>query len=413
MLTKEFNEILEHLVRNRNLNKEDVINELKRVLQESASWYYKTDAEVRIDGDIEVLIRKKVVKKVKNPANEITLEEAKKYDPEAIEGSEVKISLKAHELPRAVIYRAQNKFISSLRRLEKKALLRYFEGSIGELVRGKVQRVNRRRGEVILSIERANIPENISAEGYLSSEELIPGEIDQIKPGPKERLRAIIIGIDEKRAYILLSRTHPDFLRELLKVEIPDIQDGTIEIKQIARIPGKRAKVAVYSRNANIDPVAACVGTKGVKLNSIQKELRDEKVEIVKWDSDVVRFAVNSISPIPAITAYLLDDKIYIVVSDEDVAEAKGKEGTNVRLASKLVGKEVVIIPYSEYTKPKGVVTLIEIGKEFPKVVVEALVKGGYYSFNDVPTLASLYKVGLDERTALKLLEFIEEKLNE
>ncbi len=408
---REFNAMVDYLVRTRNLNRNDIIEVLKKVIEDAVKAYYKTDAEVSVGEDsIKVTISKKVVKNVKNPANEIGIEEAKTYDPEAIEGSEVKITIDSRDLPRAVIYRIQNRFVNDIRNIERKILIKDFEHRIGELVRGKVQRINRRTGSVFLSIEIPGM-EDITTEGIIPASELIPGELEKFRQGDPKK--AVIIGTDNVRYYVILSRTHPDFLRRLLELEIPDIQDGTIEIKQVARIPGKRAKVAVYSKVSSIDPVAAIVGTRGVKMTGLQKELHNEKVDIVRWDPDIIRFAINALQPAPVITAYMLDDRIYAVVDEEHIKEAKGAEGSNVILASKLVGKDITIVPFKEYRKPRGVVTLIDISRSFPSSVVEYLRRSGYFSFNEVPTLASLYKAGLDEKTALKLIEFIEEKLEE
>ena len=410
MLIQDFNAIVDTLVRTRNLNRSDIVEVLKKTIEEAVKSYYKTDAEVSVDRDsIKITIHKKVVKNVKNPSNEISIEEAKKYDPDAIEGSQVRITIDAKDLPRAVVYRIQNRFINDIKNIERKILIKDFEHRVGELVRGKVQRINRRTGTVLLSIEVPGA-EDITTEGIIPSSELIPGEIEKFRQG--ETKRAVILGVDNVKYYVILSRTHPDFLKRLLEIEIPDIQDGTIEIKQVARIPGKRAKVAVYSKLSTIDPVAAIVGTRGIKVTTLQRELHNEKVDIVRWDPDIIKFAINALQPAPVITAYIHGDKIYAVVDDEHVREAKGAEGMNVILASKLVGKDIQIVPFKEYRKPKGVVTLIDISRNFPASIVEYLRKAGYYSFSEVPTLASLYKAGLDEKTALKLIEFIEENLD-
>ncbi len=411
MLIQDFNAIVDTLVRTRNLNRNDIVEVLRKTIEDAVKSYYKTDAEVSIDrNSIKITLSKKVVKNVKNPANEISIDEAKKYDPQAIEGSEVRITMDARDLPRAVVYRIQNRFVNDIKNIERKILIKDFEHRIGELVRGKIQRINRRTGAVLLSIEVPGA-EDITTEGIIPPSELIPGEIEKFRQG--ETRRAVIIGVDNVKYYVLLSRTHPDFLKRLLEMEIPDIQDGTIEIKQVARIPGKRAKVAVYSRVSTIDPVAAIVGTRGIKVTSLQRELYNEKVDIVRWDPDIIRFAINALQPAPVITAYMYGDRIYAVVDEEHIKEAKGAEGMNVILASKLVGKDIQIVPFKEYRKPAGVVTLIDISRQFPSSVVEYLRRAGYYSFSEVPTLASLYKAGLDEKTSLKLIEFIEEKLEE
>jgi len=401
----DFEKVIENLIRTRNLEREDVLNVFKSVVEDAVRKYYNTNVEFQMDKDMKVVVYKKVVRKVNDPANEISLQEAKKYDLQAIEGSEVKVPIPLENLPRAVVYRIRDKFLEKLRDREKQIILMDFSKKIGQIVRGKVQRINRKDNSVILAIERTD------AEGKLTLSEMLPSEFEKIKQG--ETKKAVVIGIDEKEKYVLLSRAHPDFLKKLLEEEIAEILDGTVEIKQVARIPGKRSKVAVFSRETRIDPVAVVVGIKGTRLNPIQKELEGEKIDIVKWDSDIVKFSVNALQNPHIVTAYKLEDKIYVVVEDEHIGEVKGSEGLNVILASKLIGKDIVILGLSEYSKPKNIVTIIEIQKQFPVSVVELLRSNGLYSFNEEPTLASLYNIGLDEKTALKLIEFIEEKLNE
>ncbi len=401
----DFERVVENLVRTRNLEREDILNVFKSVVEDAVRKYYNTNVEFQIGKEMKVIVYKKVVKKVNDPANEISIQEAKKYDPQAIEGSEVKVPILLENLPRTVVYRIRDKFLEKLKDKEKQIILMDFSKKIGQIVRGKVQRINKKDNSVILAIERSE------AEGKLSVEEMLPSDVEKIKQGDTKK--AVIIGIDEKEKYVLLSRTHPDFLKKLLEEEIAEILDGTVEIKQVARIPGKRSKVAVFSRETRIDPVAVVVGIKGTRLNPIQKELEGEKIDIVKWDPDIIKFSVNALQSPHIITAYKLEDKIYVVVDDEHIGEVKGSEGLNVILASKLIGKDIIILGLSEYSKPKNVVTIIEIQKQFPVSVIELLRNNGLYSFNEEPTLASLYNIGLDEKTALKLIEFIEEKLNE
>jgi len=401
----DFEKVVENLVRTRNLEREDILNVFKAVVEDAVKKYYNTNVEFQMGKEMKVIVYKKVVRKVNDPANEISIQEAKKYDFQVIEGSEVKVPIPLENLPRAVVYRIRDKFLEKLKDREKQIILMDFSKRIGQIVRGKVQRINKKDNSVILAIERSD------AEGKLSLNEMLPSEFEKIKQG--ETKKAVIIGIDEKEKYVLLSRTHPDFLKKLLEEEIAEILDGTVEIKQVARIPGKRSKVAVFSRETRIDPVAVVVGIKGTRLNPIQKELEGEKIDIVKWDPDIIKFSVNALQNPHIITAYKLEDKIYVVVEDEHIGEVKGSEGLNVILASKLIGKDIVILGLLEYSKPKNVVTIIEIQKQFPVSVVELLRNNGLYSFNEEPTLASLYNIGLDEKTALKLIEFIEEKLNE
>ncbi len=404
-MSREFEMIIEQLVRTRNLDRDDIVNVFRNVVLETVSKYYGTDVDLQIDSDMKVIISKKVVKKVNNPANEVAIQDAKKYDSQAIEGSEVKVPILINELPRAVVYKIRDKFVERLRDRERQIVVREFSKRIGEIVRGEVQRIIKKENAVVLAIERAD------AEGKLAYNEMLPGEFERIRQGEKKQ--AVVIGIDDKNNYVLLSRTHPDFLKRLLEREIPEIIDGTVEIKQVARIPGKRAKVAVFSKESKIDPVGTVVGSKGTRLNPIQKELGGEKIDVVKWDGEVVRFAVNSLQSPYIITAYKLEDKVYVIVEDDHVGEVKGSEGSNVILASKLIGKEIVILGLSSYSKVKGILTLIEIQKQFPPTVIEILRKYGHYSFNETPTLASLYNIGLDEKTSLKLIEFIEDNLNE
>jgi len=212
---------------------------------------------------------------------------------------------------------------------------------------------------------------------------------------------------------VILSRTHPDFLRGLLEFEIPEVSEGTVEVKAVARIPGKRSKVAVRSKDPKVDPIGACIGIRGTRIQPIVKELSNEKIDVIKWDPDPIRFTALAMSPAKPLVIYEDDDKIYFVVEEDKVPEAKGKEAQNVILASKLVGKEIVVIPVSEMKPPKDAVTLLELDG-IDDEVKEKLRDAGFYVFKEIPSLAELVAVeGIDEETAIKVLEKIEEKLEE
>ncbi|MEO0139940.1 MAG: transcription termination factor NusA [candidate division WOR-3 bacterium] len=374
-------------------------------------------------GAIDIRVEKKVVEDVEKATLEfrlaqdeseepkepcfISLEEARAYSESAIPGGTVQIPIPFESLDRSTVYRIKNIFTQRIREAVKYNVFKEFQSRVGELEIVDIQKVDPKQG-VFVTL-RPKLGAVVRAEGIIPPEEQIPGE--RYRQGTSMKALILSVGGDDesKRGQIILSRAHNDFLRRFLEQEINEIMEGMIEIKAVARIPGKRSKVAVRSKDPMMDPVGTCVGHKGTRISKVIKAIGGEKIDVIKWEPDTIRLAFNALSPIVPITVYPEEDRIVAVVEDEDVESAKGEEGANVKLASGLVGKRVDIITRRDYKPVPGVVTLIDLEKKLPKNVLSAMRNRGLTSFTSIPTLAQLHSVvGLDEKSSLKILEVIE-----
>ncbi len=406
----------------RKLPREVVVGAFKEaVVKALQKRYPHCPIKVNVDlkkGTIEVFVEKQVVEDIAKAVVEqglsseclISLEEARKISPSAIPGAKILIPLSIEEFDRGTVYRIRNIFTQKIREAIQQNIYKEFASRIGEIETVEVKRVDPKKG-VLVSI-RPRMGAVYPAEGLIPPQHQIPGE--RYRQGMV--MKALIVAVGEKgRGGIILSRAHNDFLRRLMEQEITEIMEGLVEIKGVARIPGRRAKVAVASRDPLIDPVGACVGHKGTRTQSITRALSGEKIDVVRWDPNPVRFAFFALSPVKPLAVYEdpEGDRIVAVVEDDEVDTAKGEDGMNVKLASALLDKRVDVIPASEYEPVKGVVTLLDLAKVLPEAVIKRLRDKGYTSFTQVPTLAAMHAAGLDERTALVVLEKIEEMLNE
>ncbi len=403
----EIVELISQITRQRRLEKEFVVNSLKDAIELAIRKKMGRDdypVEVQIDarkGNISITVEKKVVDKVEDPDLEISLEEARKLDPEVQVGQKIKVPIPMESFGRGIVYRIQNTFLQRIREAERQHIYKNFKDRLGETITGVIQKIDKTGVYVSLG----------NAEALIPPEEQIPGE--KYKQGGS--IKALILKVEEgrkKRPQIILSRTHPDFLRRLMEFEIPEISEGTVEIKNVARIPGKRAKIAVRSKDPKVDPVGACIGIRGTRIQPVVRELSGEKIDVVKWHPDIVKYAAQAMSPAEPTLVYEEGDHIIVVVPDEKVPEAKGKEAQNVLLASRLVGKDIIVVPLSEHKPPKDAVSILEL--DIPEEVRDNFARNGVYVFKEVPSLAEIMEFGdVDEKTAYKILEMIEEKLAE
>jgi len=414
----------------RKLSRDLVVAVLKDSITKALSRTYPgCNIVVDIDlkrGQIDIGVEKKVVEDVAAALMEfrlahdeseepvepcfISLEEARKYSDSAIPGGVVRIPVPFESLDRSTVYRIKNIFTQRVREAVKYNVFKEFQSRVGELEIVDIQKVDPKQG-VFVTL-RPKLGAVVRAEGIIPPSEQIPGE--RYRQGTSMKALILSVGGTEEgqRGQIILSRAHNDFLRRFLEQEISEIMEGMIEIKAVARIPGKRAKVAVRSKDPMVDPVGACVGHKGTRISKITKTIGGEKIDVIKWEPDPLRLAFNALSPVVPITVYPDGDRIVAVVNDDDVEAAKGEEGANVKLASSLVGKRVDLIVRGDYKPVPGVVTLIDLEKKLPRNVLSLLRNRGLTSFVSTPTLALLHSVvGLDEKSSLKILEVIEEAL--
>lgn len=343
----------------RKIDINEIIEAIKEALTASFVGTYGIDAtdglNVEVDPEkdiIAVFALKKIVEKDAKGPFEITLEDAQKLlNNKAKVGTMVKMDITAQgEFGRIAAQAARQVILQKLSDAEKNAVIKQYSDKIGTIISVFVQRVTR-EGDVICEVGKAK--------GVISKEDRIANEF--YKSGSTIKVLLKSIEDDNKGKVMMLSRSASDFLKALFKIEVPEIESGSVEIVAIAREAGSRSKVAVRSNADGVDPIGACVGQKGSRINAISNELKfgsiEEKVDIILWDDDIKTFIMNSIRPAESIKVELTDDshkKAMIVVSDDQQSLAIGKDGQNVRLSSKLTGWALDIKSESEYKSLKG-----------------------------------------------------------
>lgn len=361
--------------------------------------------EVNIDPrefKISIKVKRIVKKNVLDPLKEISIEKAKEIVGDDVsEGVMIWTDLLPSELDRSTVYKIMNVFHQRIKETEKRYLYKDFENRIGDIITGTIQKVDKTGVYVSLGKAEAILPpdEQIKKDKYRQG-----GEIS-----------AMILRVNESKRYplVILTRTHPDFVKKMIEKEIPEILDGTVEVKAVARIPGERSKIAVATKSPRIDPVGACLGPKGTRLSKLVQDI-GEKIEVIKWSPDILEFAYNALHPAKPLLLYDEGEKIIAIVEDKDIPQVKGEGGSNVILASRLVGKEILVVGKSEGKLPRKGISILEIGEKFGRRIEEELRKQGIFVFYEVPPLRKLLDIrGVGEKLAYDILNFIEEKLEE
>jgi len=358
---------LEDLVKERNLDKEVIIEILKEAFKAAVKEKYGTteNVDVIIDpelGTIKIIAKREVVLKVNNPALEIAKKEAKKIKPDARVGDIVEVELDPSEFGRKAVLAAKQKLIQSITETEREIIYSDYRHKVGEIVSGAVHRVD--RGNVIVNLGRA--------EGVILRNEQIPDE--HLPIGKTVRAYVKEVRKDTKGPQIILSRRAPEFVKKLFEFEVPEIYEGRVQIVAVAREAGERTKIAVYSTDDRIDPVGACVGLKGTRVQAVVKELSNEKIDIIPYSADPEQFVKKALAPAEVLETYLYPDehKIVIVVPDDQLSLAIGKGGVNARLAARLVGWKLTIYGEEQY---KASMTPIEKLDILTKEQLEVLKK--------------------------------------
>jgi len=337
-------EALSQIVKEKNVNRDLVIETLEAGLLSAAKKRFGTaeNIEVKIDGStgkVEIFSKKKVVEEVNDPVFEISLEKAREIDPDVNIGDIVREEISFQSFGRNAIQTAKQILIQRVREAEREKIYEDYKGRIGEIITGTAQQVN--RGDILVNLGRA--------EGVIPAKEQIRKE--RYRQG--DTIRAYIVDVQRttKGPQIILSRTHPRFLEKLFQIEVPEIYEGIVEIKAIAREPGERAKVAVMSHDSRIDPVGACVGMKGSRVQAIVRELGNERIDIVHWSNDPSVFLARALSP-AEIKKVIIDEKtgnMTAIVDESQLSLAIGRNGQNVRLAAMLLGRNIDIMTEEDY----------------------------------------------------------------
>lgn len=337
-INKDFIEALEDLETERGIKADVVLEALEAALISAYKKNFGSSQNVRVEinretGEIHVYFRKTVVDEVLDPRVEMSLEEARLLDPEFEVGDMFESEVTPRSFGRIAAQTAKQVVVQRIREAERGMVYDAFAGREGDIVTGLITRIEGRSVIVDLGKTDALLPAN----------EQIPGERYEV--GQRIKVYLGEVRRANKGAQVIISRTNPGLLRRLLEQEIPEIYDGTVEVKGVVREPGSRAKIAVYSEDADIDAVGACVGAKGIRVQSIVNELSGEKLEVIEWSADLAKFISNAISPAKALEVILNEEAktAKVVVPDDQLSLAIGKEGQNVRLAVRLTACKIDI----------------------------------------------------------------------
>ncbi|MFN3534645.1 MAG: transcription termination factor NusA [Desulfatiglandales bacterium] len=399
----ELKRVIDQVAREKGVDHRVLVKTLEDAVKTAAKKVFGPNFELEVRyndelGEIEVFEFKEVVKEVKDPNLEISYEEAKKIDPECEMGDSLGIKMGLERFSRIAAQTAKQVIIQRLREAERNIIYTDFKDRKGEIVNGIVQRID--RGSIMVNLGRT--------EAELPVSEQIPN--DTYKQG--DRIRAYILDVKQysKGPQIILSRTHPNFLAALFEAEVPEIAEGIVKIVQVVREPGSRAKIAVTSKDPDVDPVGACVGLRGTRVQAVVQELRGEKIDIVVWDKDPARFVCNALAPAEIVRVVVDEGRrsMEVVVPDDQLSLAIGKRGQNVRLAARLTGWNLDVIDESTYSKRlrEGYESLISI-KGINEALAAELTQYGYRSAREL-SLASPSDLaaipGIDEETAKELI---------
>ena len=295
-------------------------------------------------GEVRMFILKDIVETVDNPATEMALEEARRAIPHAQLGDVVRIEVKPKNFGRIAAQTARQVIIQGIREAERGMIYDEFSSKEHEILTGVVTRVDPRSGAANLRISSSNE----YTEAFLAPGEQVRGE--EVREGDRLKVYVVEVRRSTRGPQVLISRTHPGLVKRLFELEIPEIYDGTVEVKSIAREAGSRTKIAVWSADENVDPIGACVGPGGQRVGNIVEELHGEKVDIIKYSGDPAAYVAAALSPADVVSVDLFADgkSCRVIVPDDQLSLAIGKEGQNARLAAKLTGFKIDIKPVSD-----------------------------------------------------------------
>ena len=397
------------------IDKSIVIEAMEEAIQKSARNRYGAENDIRAKldprtGDLRLWRVVEVVEEVEDYFKQVDLKQAAKLDPDAKLGDFIVDPLPPVDLGRIDAQAAKQVIFQKVRDAERDRQFEEFKDRGGELVTGVIKSVE--FGHVIVNLGRA--------EGVIRRDQQIPREVARVG----ERVRALILKVERQNRgpQIFLSRAHPDFMKALFAQEVPEIYDGIIEVKAVARDPGSRAKMAVISRDSSIDPVGACVGMRGSRVQAVVNELQGEKIDIIPWSQDPATFIVNALQPAEVAKVVLDEDaeRIEVVVPDDQLSLAIGRRGQNVRLASQLTGWDIDILTEQEESERRQKEfqersNLFNTALDADEVVGQLLASEGFASleeiaFVDADELASIE--GFDEDTAAELQQRAREYLD-
>jgi N utilization substance protein A len=402
----ELLQIADAVAREKSIDKEIVIAAIEEAITKAAKGRYGAEHDIRatIDtrtGELTLKRVQTVVETVENEDTELSLAEGKDRDPNAVVGTTFEEILPPFEFGRVQTQMARQVVTHKVREAERERQYEEFKDRVGEIVNGTVKRVE--YGNVIVDLGRG--------EGIMRRDQSIPRENFQIG----DRIRSYIYDVrtETKGPQIMLSRAHGGFMAKLFAQEVPEVYDGVIEIRAVARDPGSRAKMAVVSNDSSIDPVGACVGMRGSRVQAVVAELQGEKIDIIQWSPDEPTFIVNGLAP-AEVTKVVMDEeeeRVEVVVPDEQLSLAIGRRGQNVRLASQLTGWQIDIMTESQESERRQRefaerTALFQEALDVDEVIAQLLVTEGFAAVEDVAYVEAdeIAQIeGFDEDTAEEL----------
>ncbi len=416
----ELLQIADAVARDKSIDKQVVLGAMEEAMQKAAKARYGAENEIKVEidpktGETHVSRYLHVVEAVENDKIEISLADAQTRNPSAMIGDIIAETLPPVEFTRIAAQAAKQVIVQNVREAERARQYDEYKDRIGEIIHGIVKRSE--FGSVVVDLGRA--------EGVVRRDEMIPRE--NFRAG--DRIRAYIYDVrkETRGPQIFLSRSHPQFMVRLFAQEVPEIYDGIIEIRAVARDPGSRAKIAVISKDSSIDPVGACVGMRGVRVQAVVQELQGERIDIIPWSGEAATFIVNALAPAEVSKVVLDEDahRVEVVVPDEQLSLAIGRRGQNVRLASQLTSWQIDILTEAEESerRQKEFTTrtaLFMDSLDVDETVAQLLASEGFGEIEDVAyvDLHDLASVeGFDDETAQELqsraVEFIEARNKE
>ena len=404
MLMSEIKRVIDQVSRDKGIERRVLIKALEEALKSAARKKYgpKIDIEVQYSeetGELEVFQFKEVTEAVEEPMLQISFTEGRKLDADCEIGDSLGTKMDTATFGRIAAQSAKQVIIQKLKDAEKEAVYGSFIERRGDIINGIVQRID--RGDIIVNLGQT--------EGALPVREQVPKE--SYRRG--DRIRALILDVhqESRGPQVVLSRTHPSFLTTLFRTEVPEISEGIVSILGASREPGVRAKIAVASNNSDIDPVGACVGMKGSRVQNVVQELRGEKIDIIPYHVDPAKFVCNALAPAEVSRVIIDEDNrsMEVIVPDEFLSIAIGKKGQNVRLASKLTGWHLDVKNESAYNQAmqsgyNSLMALPGIGIS----LADALYEKGFYSAEEIgkASVEDLLQIrGIDETLARSLIE--------
>ena len=417
----ELLQIVDAVAREKSIDRSIVLASMEDAMQKAARSRYGQETEVRAEinaktGEIRFSRLLLVVDAVENEATQMTLAEAQKKNPSAQIGDWIAESLPPFDYGRIPAQASKQVLVQKIREAERDKQYDVYKDRIGDIINGAVKRVE--YGNVVVDLGGAG-----AGEAVVRRDELIPREM--FRPG--DRIRAYVYDVrrEARGPQIFLSRTHPQFMSKLFAQEVPEIYDGIVEVKAVARDPGSRAKIAVVSRDSSVDPVGACVGMRGSRVQAVVNELQGEKIDIIPWSPDIATFVVNALAPAEVSKVVIDEDRerIEVVVPDTNnqLSLAIGRRGQNVRLASQLTGWDIDILTEQEESERRQAdfensTRVFMEALNVDEVVGQLLASEGFTSVEelamvDAKELASIE--GFDEETAQELQSRAKEYLDQ